>query len=159
MALSVVTTALAEAVKNPDSRLTESQRLDILARAETILEPKLPDRNNIRHTGWKLVCQSDIERARLASAKQAKDEVSKKVKRAISQTIRDTRELENVADRVYVLIHVAKNLKKHDHVLAAKLMDEAEQLTPQIPTVKDRAERLEAIADGYAELRNTNQAY
>lgn len=157
-ALAYVTTALARAINHPNSGLIEQQRLDILARAETILEPKLPDPKNITHTGWKLVCQSDIEQARLVSAKRAKDEVTRKAKHAISQMTRDVKLLENVADRVYVLIHLARNLKKQDHDLAIKLIEEAGGLIPQIPNVKDRAERLEEIADGYSDLNNTDRA-
>lgn len=152
--ISHVVEAFTHAIENPGSQLIEQQRLDILVKLEALLELKLPDRRNINHTGYKILCKSQIERARRHSAKRAKHLISKTHK----QISVDALQLENIADRVFVLALIAKEFREIEGELANDLISQAMSLTPRISNARDRIERLETIAEVYSKLRNTDKA-
>ncbi len=119
---------------------------------DTIVDKKLPDINNINHPGYKVLAKSSIEAARRRSAKKAKS-----IKKNHNQIIQEAKSIDNIADRVFVMSIVARDLKEIESQIAISLVDEAFSVIESIPNVKDRINRLEVIANSYSELRNTSK--
>lgn len=156
--LASVVSVFTRAIENPNSRFNESQRLDLLNKIENRIIPKLPDKTNISHEGYRIICQSAIERAMRNSAKRAKHEITRTRSTKIKQITNDAHNLKNIADKVLVLVNVAVDFRNIDLPLASRMLDEAKSLVANIPNTEDRIERLEIIAEGYSKLNNTSMA-
>jgi hypothetical protein len=66
----------------------------------------------------------------------------------------EARAIPNIADRVFVMALIAPETKHYyrDGNLARELLEEAESLVPDIPTLTDRTDRLSAIAEAWKSL-------
>ena len=152
--IAQITQALCYSIANDNCRLSESQKLDALTRLEDVIAKKLPDPNNIQHKGYSVVTNGDIERARRKSAKRSKAILP----RNHSKIIKDARSIENIADRVLVLAHLGIEFRDIQKEISNDLLEEALALIPAITNLRDRANRLEAIAEGFSKLHNTTKA-
>ena len=79
-------------LENRETQLQEGQKIDILNRLETLANDKLPDRSNIQHPGYLLLCRSVIEKARVNCTRRKGE-----LKRRHSHIIQESRHLTNVA--------------------------------------------------------------
>jgi len=135
-----------------NNHLSEPQKLDILTKLDTLVGTKLPDINNIDHPGYKVLSKSSIESARRHSIKRAQSHIKKNH----NQIIQEAKSIDNIADRVFVMSIIARDLKDFENQTAISLVDEAFSIIENIPNIKDRIERLDVIAHSYSVLKNTS---
>lgn len=151
-AIYLVVNLLTHAIENPDSQLNEAQKLDILVKLDNQIAMKLPDPDNIRHDGYKLVCQGAVERARLKVVKRAKNQI----KRQYPRILREVDDIPNIADRALVAAWLAEDINNKEQ--ARQLAEKSLELIQRIPNVVDRINRLEAVASVFSRLNQTTKA-
>jgi DNA-binding transcriptional regulator GbsR (MarR family) len=111
------------------------QREDISSRFATIANDKLPIARQITHPGYRIVTIAQALKMRQAKPAEW------------TQTITEARQLENVADRVYVLQIVALALPKNMRSETEALLEEAKRLVPSIPWEFDQIDRYIGLAE------------
>lgn len=118
--------------KNPKQRLTGDQKAEVARKMYDIAEKKLPIATGIRHDGYRIMCQAQALRVCKISGISWRHLIS------------DAQKLENRADRVFVLAHLAlyyTNRKKRQ-----TLFDDTERESGELLTLEDRYGRYYAIA-------------
>jgi DnaJ-domain-containing protein 1 len=156
MAISFLVNALVEPdLQNPRREvcqcLVERDALDIVDKLEKIIDSSLPDKRNIKHKGYVVICRAEVMRLRAAAAKRAKSTIS------WSTITSDAEDIKNPADKVYVLSMIAQSASSSNRNLSLSLLREAERLIPLISNIIDRADRFYYIAKSYNAI-DENQA-
>lgn len=161
-------TAIAHSVRvSFDSTIIDlTQALDILQKLDDLASSKLPERSgkNIKHEGYLVVAQAAIHGARSYVYRKAKRRrgLSGKYMRERWKEIRMKAEsISNIADRVFVMALVAYEMAQYYREARSSpraLLEEAESQVKNIPTLIDRADCLEAIADSWGRLGEKTQA-
>ncbi len=152
--LAFIIEAFTHSIANPLSKLSEGQRLNLLAKLDDLSSTKLPDKKNIPHAGYQVLAQSYIEEARRRSAQKSKSYI----KRQHSQIVDVARNIENISDRILVMAEVAEIFYKIEPNVANNILEDAYTNVSQIPNVKDRVDRLEIIARAFSKLHNSSRA-
>jgi hypothetical protein len=132
------------------------QALEFLDRLDDLVTKKLPDRNNINHEGFLVLALSEIHRVRSlifsklhskgAARGLRKGDILKKWRDLCNRAL----QIPNVADRVFVMAHIASNMHgyyKKDLTYVINFLEQAHEQIKDIPSLIDRFERLETIAD------------
>jgi hypothetical protein len=112
----------------------EKQR-EIAERVRRVVEDRLPDRNNIRHAGYKLIALAQVARMDLMAHTRAE------VWQPMAQA---ARAIPNASDRACVLAHLAVTTPSHDDRRA--WLGEAEAAIAAIPARLNRIEDYTALA-------------
>ena len=124
--------------------LTREQKAEISRRMLEISEQKLPASNRIQHAGFQILCKAQALR------------ISQPAEITWEKLIEEGKAISNVADRVYVLAHLAISLPPKKKRVAEQLLKVAESITDGLPTIEDQYSRFFMIAyltiDGYREL-------
>jgi hypothetical protein len=116
-------------------KLSREQRADIPSRLEAMIARKFPNPRFIKHDGFKLV----------ATAQKAKLEPF--VRSVWQDLIRQAGAISNTADRAYILTVIASLLPPKEKAWRDDVFDQARQLTAELPSIKDRIERYEGLAE------------
>jgi hypothetical protein len=125
---------ICEGLERTSSTLNRNQKLDIISRLEVITANNFPSVDGIQHDGYKIVSLAQIYRL-------------KKVKPSDWQDLANhARSLPNSADRAFVLCAIAEAMPSNRANDRRSLLEEAEKITEQIPSIVDRAEHYELLA-------------
>lgn len=121
-------------VQKRKHQITRSQIADIVGRLENIVNTKLPNPKYIIHDGWKIAAQAQLERV-----KATRGDVWRKY-------IQEARAISNIADRLFVLSHIAIAMPDKECSRREQLYEEVAQQISLIPMTKDRITRYEMLA-------------
>ena len=143
-----------QAISNKNSSLNESQRLDLLVKLREIVNKKLPDYKNITHDGYKILALGAIEQASRISAKKLRGTIHKQH----NQIISNVENITNVADKVFVITYLSEIFNKIERDISQQLLEEAINLSVEIPNIEDRINRLNTIAEVSSTTHESNQA-
>ena len=159
--------AIASSVRASfDTVIDAMQALDILERLERLASDKLPEpgSKNISHEGYLVVAQAHIHGARSHVFRRAKNKRGlnrKDIRHRWDAICERARRIPNVADRVFVMALVAREMRHYyteQKASARRLLSDAESQVITIPTLLDRGDRLEAIAGSWDTLGDKTQA-
>ena len=150
-----ITQLLCHCISNANCRLPEIRKIDFLTKIEDLINRKLPDKINIFHNGYQILANGEIERAKRKSAKKTKNQLVKKY----PKIAKDARQIENFADRVFVLTELSLVFQEINRDLADSLIEESYENVLKITNVRDRIDRLVFIGRAYSELRNKSKYY
>ena len=114
--------------------LTREQKAEISRRMLEISEQKLPAPNRIQHAGFQILCKAQALR------------ISQPAEFTWEKLIKEGEAISNVADRVYVLAHLAVSLPPQKKRVAERLLKTAESITDGLPTIEDQYSRFFMIA-------------
>jgi hypothetical protein len=106
----------------------------------------------IQHQGWKVVCAIESARLRCAAARAKTDP------KACSDVLDQARAIPNIADRVFVLGWLGRDLADFAPALSKKSVDEGEHLIAALPAVIDRIARGQSLAEARARQDDTQLA-
>lgn len=139
-----------------DNKVDENQALDLLALIDNYLSTSccLPDKDNISHEGFLVLCESAVHAARsmiykrlsVGKRSNAKKDLDEKWYKLSSRATK----IPNIADRALVMADVARDWHYHlerDNSSAINLLDNAYEEAIQISTTLDRINRIESIAE------------
>lgn len=127
-------TALVESARWKENQIPRSQQLELARRLESIVQTKLPAAGFISHNGFRVIAMAQV--ARLNRTQHG----------AWKAIIDDARAIPNSADRAMVLSYVAKAYTASDPI-RLELLKEARALAMNAPSLLDKVDRLEMIAD------------
>lgn len=116
------------------NRFTKQQKSDLAGRIERIIDAKLPDKQNIKHDGFKIAAQ-----AQLARIQEAKQPI------IWNGLLELARQIPNAADRPIVLSMIYTMLPKRDKY--KRVIEEIKELIDDIPTDLDRMNRYLGLAE------------
>lgn len=130
---------MCEAIKSKrnKSKFTAQQRKDIAESILRLVDRKLPDQNNIPHDGYVIIAKS-----KAYSLTDAKHSDWKAICMA-------TKKIENISDRVFVLIILAGDIPSKFRELRDEIENKARVSCQEIPSVKDRLSRLQIFSRMY----------
>jgi len=135
--------------------------LDILNKLEELVAQKLPDIENIKHNGYLIISNSSISRAKSIIYKKvqrkrqlSKDDITKNWRSIQTQISK----MNNLADCVLVLSKVSVDIYDHNPECAKSLLEKANQIVDNIPSVVDRINGLNSICDSWVFLREKTEA-
>ena len=131
----IVSTIVASLrTKEARKTITGNQRSDVIIKLKEIRDTRFPTPNFISHPGYRVLASVDI--AQLEKFQQRTWEA------IISEVIA----IPNIADRCLVLIEAAGSIAKNDDVWAISVLKDCQRYALDIPSVLDRAQRLEMMA-------------
>ena len=160
--------AIANVVGVSMGKLDLTQALDVLHRLDE-LAMALPDKSqeNIEHKGYSVLSQAIIHgvRSRIFHSRYYRSSragsCTKNFMRKQWQKIdQEAKAIPNVADRVFVMALIAPETAKYytDHKSAKDILNEAESEIDKIPSLLDRVDRLQTIADSWNILKERSKA-
>ena len=132
-----MSTESSQSICNRENRdkLTKQQKLDIAQNLRNFAEEKLPDLNNIRHDGYKIVV--------LLQAAKIDGTLSTKCNDLISSAYT----INNISDKSIVLAMIANALPNKMNSKRQQLLDELVDTIKQIPADIDRRDRYIWVAE------------
>lgn len=128
--------------KHNETPFTYEQRNDLAQRLEDLIAKKLPNQRFIRHAGYPIIARAQV--LRLSRKNQDWDEI-----------IRQAHAIPNVSDQVYVLAVIARVLPSDRRSQKLDLLREAHKLADSIPSLGDKLDRYQILANYAAELDKT----
>lgn len=139
------------------SKLREKQLISIAEQLAKIIESKLPDKKNIKHDGYKIVCYGYLSKLRDTATLRANSRWN-----TLFPTRSELKEkalaIPNLSDKIFVLVNLGKSTHFVDEVMGITLINEAENHLQFINNPLDRAERYELVAEAYQETSNSKAA-
>jgi hypothetical protein len=145
--------------RNPDHLkclLNERQALTISNIIIKIIQ-KLPDEDNLKHDGYKILCLAELAKLRVSASTKAITQWQNIIP-GINMIINMAKSIPNVADRIFVMTLVAETIEKNEPAHASQLLKEASELINKIPCSLDQGTRLQKIADIWRNLKDINSA-
>ncbi|MCY4223198.1 MAG: hypothetical protein OXF06_00010 [Bacteroidetes bacterium] len=118
--------------KNPKQKLTEEQMAEVARKMYDLADRKLPITSGIKHDGYRILCQAQALR------------ISKIDDCSWGRLTDEAKNLDNHADRIFVLAHLGMEYKKKKEGI--KLLHEVEKDCGELLTYEDRLNRYYAIA-------------
>jgi len=147
------------------STLDLTQALDILQKLDDLASSKLPERSskNIQHEGYLVLSEAIVHGARsylYHKAKRKRGLSPKDMMNRWRQICMKAKGIPNTADRVFVMALVAPEMAQYyrDGAPARAVLEEAESQVMDIPTLTDRVNRLQTIANSWNSLGDKTQA-
>jgi hypothetical protein len=149
------------------NKIDENQALDLLTSMDNFLTTSrcLPDKDNILHEGFLILCESSIHASRSRIYKCLSPGRRSIVKKDLDEKWRNlssrARKVPNIADRALVMADIARDWHFHldrDNTLAVSLLDEAYAEAVQISTTLDKINRIETIVEVLSLVGNKDQA-
>jgi hypothetical protein len=139
------------------SKLKEKQLLNIAEKLIYIINEKLPDKNNIKHDGYKIACFGYLAKLRDTASHRANTRWN-----TLFPSRMELREsalgISNISDRVFVLASLGKSTYFTEETLGLSFIKEAEANLQYLSNPLDRAERYELVAESYQETSNKKAA-
>ena len=127
--------------KNPEQKLTESQKAEVARMMYRIAKTKLPTAAGIKHNGYRIMCQAQALR------------VWKINGCSWQKLVDEAKKLDNRADRIFVLAHLGMDYKNRKKGRA--LLRTAEKDIVELLTCEDRFDRYFTIASIVADQEKT----
>ena len=150
-----------------EDQINLTQALELLSRLDDLVTIKLPDPNNIRHEGFLVLALSEIHCVRSlifsklhskgAARGLRKGDILKKWRDLCSRAL----QIPNTADRVFVMAHIASNMHgyyKKDLTHVVNILEQAQEQIKDIPSLIDRFERLDIIAETWQTIGKKTEA-
>lgn len=131
-------TALERSLSRYDASMSNTQRAQVVRRAEQVVSKQLPSRRGIQHEGYVIWANGLLARMRSKTLKGP--ELDGLAKRC--------RGLENSSDKAFVLTVLAGIASKVSD--KAQLLKEAIQVAAKLTVGHERVERLYSIAEAYS---------
>ncbi len=125
---------LVESALWRENQFTQSQKSDIARRLSLVIESKLPAPRYIQHDGYKIIALAEV--GRLQKPPQAFWE----------DLVNSARRIANLADKCMVLALLAREWPVLGQA-KSQLFREAKSIADSIPSLADRVDRYEIIAD------------
>jgi len=167
MSLHLAIAAIANnAGKSFSQKLDATQTLALLEELDQLARQRLPEPINIKHKGYLILCLSGNNRIRsevfYAKGQSGTRGITKHdISRRWQEIDSEAKNISNVADRVYVMSLVAKDMsefyKRDDRRFPKNILEEATDQIANIPTAIDRINRLDTIAESWNKLSETNR--
>jgi len=161
-------TVLANTISESyDGHIDLSQALLLLADIEQLIKQRLPDTNNIKHDGYKVLSFANVHSSRSSVFLNTPQNSRRGLKPSIiearwKEIESSARQIPNVADRVLVMAEVAKAMAKYfrksSSNLHRNLLEDASQQISDIPTAIDRFERLDSVIESWQKLSDKSKA-
>ncbi|HET9032743.1 MAG TPA: hypothetical protein VFN25_07550 [Dokdonella sp.] len=121
--------------KRSKEKISIQQRLGIRQKLDEVVRARLPDIHNIKHDGYLIACRAHLGRLSTNPADFWTD-------------LRQSAEsMENVADKVLVLLEVALCLPPKSSVQKRAMFEIAKSATEEIPSAYDRYGRLNYLVE------------
>lgn len=124
------------------TRFTSSQKADWSGKLRPIVDEKLPDKKNIKHDGYQIVCLAQVYA------------LVDKPWSAWEGLVLRTSAIDNCADRGFIYIELAAALPRKHAAHRAHLLERALEEINNIPSPLDRLSHLQ----GYAQEAHVNDA-
>lgn len=144
MYITILTDCIISKHGSSQLRLTREQKSDIANRLERIINSKLPDCNNIKHNGYKLVGL-----AKVACIRSSKFDVYDKI-------IEEASNIPNISDQAFVLSTIASYLPSKFSSKFSELISESESIINKICSDNDKLERYVELAELIHDKDSTN---
>jgi len=126
-------------------RFTTQQKIDIANRLQNIVDRKLPDQNNIKHDGYKIITRAQIGRLMQEKAP------------FWDRLLKESRNIPNTADKALVLYTVADSFPTKMHSKRDEIIDESIEIINSIPVILEKVDHYQALAERIASF-NMNKA-
>ncbi|MEE4158946.1 hypothetical protein V2I75_16815 [Pseudomonas viridiflava] len=145
-AISLIVKKITASVAHKKNKhnFTQQQKKDISDRLLKIANTQLPEKENIQHLGYR-ICVS-------ACAYTLADTNLQTWQSLIDQA----KAIPNVADKAFVLIHLARSLPGKELALKQETLKEAESSSEAIPSLSDKLGRLELYSLACKDLSVVN---
>ena len=117
------------------ARLTRNQSEDIVSRLKSLIDEKLPAEHYLEHEGYKIACEANLAR------------IDRPNINAWKQLIARAKNIDNVADKIFLLATIAAALPSKETKLKIDLLNDSKELMKQVSSEYDRLDRYEAIAE------------
>jgi len=136
------TVTIASSILNKINRLkyTAQQKNDIANRIQLIIDNKLPDQDNIKHNGYKIIAQAQLYRITRANAQ------------VWEKLINDARKIPNKSDQALVLNIIAMILPAKMYEKRDQLIIEVMNIIESIPVILEKVELYQDVADRVAQF-------
>lgn len=147
-----------------DEMIDLTQALNFLHDLEEVAENRLPDPHNInKHDGYKIWIRAIIhgERSNIVSRNRyRRGHTRSELRDGWKSLCTRAENIPNVADRVFVMSQVALQMNKFygGGSKPKEFLDKAYQQIVQIPTILDRLDRLEVVAEVWSDLREVTRS-
>jgi len=160
LGVNIITRSIEYSVRN--RKLDTKNAFDILLDIEEYVTNNLPDLNNIKHIGYKLISIARINGARSCIYR----EINQKgpfnkidIRKKWGELEKSARsEIDNLADRVFVITTLAEEMRCWDSNKAEVLLDSISEDINKIPSLLDRSDRIEKIAKAWGMWGKKTQA-
>ncbi|MCU0486034.1 MAG: hypothetical protein MUC85_07960 [Anaerolineales bacterium] len=135
------------------NKLDALQALSLLKDLENSVEIHLPDQNNIKHVGYKVIALAAIHSVRTVIY------VNERNRRGLNKQDISTQwnniqsmaaSIANQADHIFVLCAVAKDIVRYKREESIKNLQEADQNLLNVPSLVDRVDLQQLIGSSYA---------
>jgi len=142
--------------------LQEKQTLESAEKIKTLIDQKLPDKRNIQHNGYQIVCYGQLARLRqAATARRGGFRANVRWENVcptwdLIKTMAD--DVPNVSDRVFVYSVLSETAAHVDLGWCQKFASLAESLLKDVSNHIDRAQHYYAVAMAYSKASNTQVA-
>ncbi len=121
-------------------KFTRPQKLDIGDRLDKIIEEKLPDTNNIKHDGYKIISKAQVNRIKQIGGIHS------------DELVEVAHNIPNLSDKAYVLSILVGSFSNKEKKKRMQLIEEASELIMNIPAAIDRINRLQSLASSALDL-------
>ena len=128
---------LVDSALRPDSKVNYTQKQYLADILENLVRNKLPSQRFIRHQGYLVIAEAQVNRLRIGSARRPHADFVAQAKR-----------IPNTADRAYVLAVLAALAT--DKKTRRQLLQDARHEVSQIPMLADRLDRYELMSELFA---------
>ena len=157
--VTVITRSIEHSVLN--HQLDVVNAYDILLFIDKLIIENC-DNRNIQHCGYKIISQARVNRARsqILRLNRRRGPFSKVVvkNKWRELEISGKNDIKNLADRIFVITHLAKDLFVYDPDRAKNLLESISDDIKNIPALIDRIDRLNLIAETWGLWGNKAQA-
>lgn len=133
-AIYYIISGICTSIYRNKTRVTQNQKEEVKNQLEQIVDSKLPNLKNIKHDGYKIICKAQISR------------IDRKSNSIIS-LVEETRKINNLSDRAYVLTILATLSKTKETTIQTELLEEAKKLIDQLPSFYDKIDLYESLAN------------
>jgi len=139
--------------------LPEKQGLQLVEKLVSIIEKKLPDKQNIIHDGYLIVCYGYLAKliGAMRNAWHLKSDKWKHLCPDWETLLKRAQNIKNDADRVYVMSVIGKEAAQVDLGLGETILSKAEKELEKLSNPLDRVDRFCDMAEAY-ESFNANSA-
>lgn len=134
--------------------LIEKHALIIIKKLIEIINKKLPDKDNILHEGYKIVCLSMLVRLKACYKNKMRATADWTIIPPSAELIRMTEAISNIADKAFIFAQIAPNIGFESMKLASDILEKSKAWIFQTKNIIDRINRLIALAEAWKKLND-----
>ncbi|WP_342541949.1 ATP-binding protein [Paenisporosarcina sp. FSL H8-0542] len=139
------------------SKIKERQLLEIVTKIKGVIDTKLPDKNNIKHEGYKIAAFGSLALLRDIASFRAMPRWNSIIP-SREDLEKNAKLINNTSDKIFVLAALGKNALYENSSMGDKLIKEAEMNLKYLNNPLDRIERHELIVESYQKISNNKAA-